>query len=249
MENNQHNDHNQIHNDLRENVLNKIREGKVHMRPKFYFLLKVIFLVIIAAIIFVTSTLFLSFMLFSIRVSGEFFLLGFGWRGLQSFILLFPWKTFLVFLMLLVVLEKVVKRFKFGYRSPLVYLVVSIIALILAAGIIIGMTSLHTALFRRAKQDHLPVVGDYYRHARQIPREHGVFRGTVTSIDGNTFVIQSDDTDDAQGDDAPKKIMLPPDVQIGDVLSVGDKVFVAGDLQNGVVRAFGIRKILPADEE
>ena len=58
------------------------------MRPKAFFTLKVIALAVVSVLTLVTTVLLFSFVLFSVRASGEMLLLGFGWRdvadGLQD---------------------------------------------------------------------------------------------------------------------------------------------------------------------
>lgn len=241
----------QQHKDLKENVLQEIRSGKLHMKPRYYFLLQVIILIAIAATIFILAALLLSFLLFSIKVSGNLFLLGFGLKGFEAFFMLFPWKTFAIFTALLIILEAVIKKFKFGYRSPLIYLIAGILGLIIASGIVIAFTSFHRTLFERAREHRLPVVGNYYVHVKRVPRERGILRGTVISIDKNIFVVKSDDNQ-SDKDDAPKelykKVVMPLDFDVSEILRVGDKVFVAATTTRGDINAYGIKKILPSEE-
>jgi hypothetical protein len=74
-------------------ILQKIKSDDVKMRPRVYFTIKLIILAIISIITLITTVFLFSFVLFSVRASGEMLLLGFGYRGVVIFLSLFPWKT------------------------------------------------------------------------------------------------------------------------------------------------------------
>src|SRR4051812_38105080 len=110
------NEDTQQQNTVKDSILEKIKAGEVSMRPRSYFVLKSIILGILAIIGIFVSSLLLSFIFFSLHVSGRLFLLGFGGRGIEAFILLFPWKLFLIDLIIVFVLQSLIKQFRFGYK-------------------------------------------------------------------------------------------------------------------------------------
>ncbi len=234
------------HDTMKEHVLEQIRTGKVHMRPKFYFTLKVLALILTTVVALITSVLLLSYIVFSIRISGQAFLLGFGMQGLLLFFLLFPWKMLLLEIGLIVLLEWLLRHFRFGYRSPLIYTVAGVSSFVLALAFILAMTSLHQMLLKQAEARRLPVFGGFYKDLRRPPREMGVYRGLVTNIEGNTFTIR----EDIMGNDGTttRKVLVPPNVEISTLIEIGDSVFVAGDMMNGAIKAYGIRKLILSEE-
>ena len=109
------------HDHFKDAVLEKIRKGEVQMRPKAYFILKILLLIITILCILITSSLLISFIFFSIRISGKFFLLDFGVRGVLGFLVHFPWKILMVEVILIILLEWLLKNFKFGYRNSFIH--------------------------------------------------------------------------------------------------------------------------------
>jgi hypothetical protein len=246
------NNMNTPHNDrVKNNVLDKIRSGEVKMHSKYIYFFKVS--VIIALAVFVTfiSSALISFIMFSVIVSGRLILLGFGFRGLVTFIITFPWLLLLIDLGLVVMLERLIKHFKFGYRTPLVYSIGAIVAANIIIGIVIYESPLHHTIARNARVHHIPVIGDTYRHVRLPPREFGVFRGVVTSMGTSSFVVQSINVDaDSDADNqngasttSIRTVFVHPDIPFQNIIMKGDYVFVAGDIRGDDIFAFGLQKL------
>jgi len=225
---------------IQEHVLEKIRSSEVRMRPKFYFSFKIVLLCIVLLGILVISSFLFSFIIFTIRISGHLFLLGFGEKGFQAFFLLFPWKFLFLDLILILVLEWIVKQFRLGYRSPLAYLLCGIFFLTVIFGTLIDLAHVHEALLHKADQRGLPVMGDYYEHLRRPPPDQGVVSGFVEEASGTSFSIESAGMYGTST--MIWKVILPPGVTILG-LTKGDEVLVAGDLDGNMIRAYGIKKI------
>ena len=109
-------------NSLKNKVLGKIQAGEIHMKSKSYFVLRVILTIFVVLLILIISGLIISFILFSLKTSGRLFLLDFGMRGVMGFAFGFPWLLLFVDIVLLVILDYMLKSFRFGYHSPVVYL-------------------------------------------------------------------------------------------------------------------------------
>ena len=133
-------------NSIEKKVFDKIESGEIKMRSKMYFVLKVALLVIVALLVLVTSALLVSFMIFSLRVSGRLFLLGFGDRGLLAFFVTFPWFILLADILFVVLFERLLNHFKFAYRTPLLYTLGASALVIILAGFGLDRISLHETL-------------------------------------------------------------------------------------------------------
>lgn len=229
----------------KDTVLERIRTGEIAMRPKLYFLVRTIVVVLLALSILCISVLLAGFISFSLRVGGHDSLLSFGPRGFSTFLALFPWPLALADLVLIALLAWLVRYFKFGYRHSAIILLstAAFFALLFGLGIDRG-TSLEDVLFDRAQRGELPgplnkVYRDEHRHA---PEELGVFRGIIVSIDDTSFLMTYDDLDD-DGDEHTWTVILPPGSATS-TLTVGARVYVAGDADGSLIRAYGVR-LLP----
>jgi hypothetical protein len=235
-------DHNPQH-DVCDDVLKKIQEGEVHMTPKAFFTVKVIALVLTILALLVTSGFLVSYIIFSIKASGQAFLLGFGGQGFLLFFLLFPWMLLAADIILWIILEWFLRDFKICYRYPLSYVFLAVLVISVFLGIAINATPLHDLIMRRAEQKKIPVVGGFYDHLRRPPREFGEYRGIVMSIGTSTFIIHDELRD---GRDATWTINIPAEIQAQTIVRIGDRVFIAGkSVDATTVRAFGIRKFMP----
>jgi hypothetical protein len=226
---------------IKENVLEKIRTSEVRMKPRYHFVLKVAFISFLAVLSLSASAFLFSYIFFSIQVTHHLFLVGFGERGIITFLLFFPWQILAIDIVLLLILERMLKQFKFGYRSPLAYLFLAILALAIVFAIIINETSFHQGLLDEAEHNHLPVVGGFYDHLRAPPlREQGLFRGIVDQVASTTFTIYPVNGDDGS---SSVTVVVPPGTLLVGVLQSGDEVFIAGDATGTTIQAYGLRKV------
>lgn len=230
---------------MKDELLAKIKAGEVTMRPKIHFTLKAVALVAVAFAVLVVSILIFNFIFFSIRIAGHESLLGFGWEGLLRFLFFFPWILLAIDLSLIVVLEWLLRQFRFGYHTPVLYLLGGIVVVSVSAGMIIDRgTSFNDALVTRAGRHQLPPpINGWYEPTRHFPRpESGICRRcTILAIDGNVLVVAPEN---AIGT-TTLTIVLPKNGPHATTsrLSVGDTVMIAGDLRGGTLYAFGVRVI------
>lgn len=223
-------------------VLDKIRAGAVTMRPKFYFIVKALIVAAVAALVLTLSVFLASFIFFSVRLNGTDALLAFGSRGVMTFLQVFPWSFLVLDFALIVLLEWLLRRFRFAYSRPVLYILIALIALVTSASIVVAEgTTFHDQLLEHADREELPVPLDaFYQGAREKPQaELGVFRGEVVEVRDTTFVITNDDTDHDE-DDGTWEISFPDDFDREDV-EIGDRVFVAGDHDDGAVSPYGVK--------
>jgi hypothetical protein len=234
---------------IKSSVLEKIQTGKINMRPRSYFLLEVASLMFVAFLTLITSSLLISFIIFSLVSSGKLFLFGFGARGFLMFFSVFPWPMLIVEIALIVLLEWLIKKFKFGYRSSLSRLVFFILLVSIAIGTIIDISPLHNVLQRKAERRSLPIVGSFYRGIRRPPPGQEIFRGTVSDVGTSSFVLRQDYGETGTST-KEYVIILPPGTSRTTILTIGDMVFVAGRLMfDDTVHAYGFQKFLPSSVE
>ncbi|HEY4509281.1 MAG TPA: hypothetical protein VJC13_03355 [Candidatus Paceibacterota bacterium] len=238
-------DNNTQQNNIKQDVLEKIKTGQIQMKSRARFISGVTVLVCVTILVFIISALLISYIFFSIYTSGHLFLLGFGTRGFYQFILYFPWLLLALDALLLLLLDFLLKRFKFVYHRPVLIIFLGTLFLIAFIGFLVDLTSLHRAMMYRAEERNLPVFGGFYDGLRKSHRERGIVHGEVISINGSELVLRRDDYDDYGFATASStlRVVAPISLKVGTFLQVGDEVFVAGDIINGEIHAYGIRKI------
>ena len=214
------------------------------MRPKIYFTLKVAALIVVALSVLVVSILLFNFILFTLRISGHESLLSFGPRGLLIFIQLFPWELLFIDIVLVTLLEWLLRQFRFGYKMPVLYLLTGIFVVTVFAGLLIDRgTRINDDLLGRADRHELPLIGEFFEHARRPPPPgSGVCRCVVTAIDGNSITVYNADI----GSSSVLTVLVPKDDPNATTsLKIGDVLFIAGDVHDSNIKAFGIHRFEP----
>ncbi len=210
------------------------------MRPRWNFILKIVLVAFLIFIIFLISVFICNFILFHISESGRGALLGFGPRGYYSFLEFFPWGLLALDGVLLLVLHYLLKKFEFGYKRPGAYVIISVFVIILTSGMIVSsQTPLNKELSRQATMGHLPAPFRqlYDRTHRPLPPGHGLCRCEVLYISNGALTLR--DT----GEKREIFTLILPAEFPHEEFEEGDIVLVAGEIKDGVIHAFGIRKI------
>ncbi len=227
--------------DIKERILQDIKSGELEMRPKFYFTLKVATLIFVAFAIVVISVFILNFILFSIRINSHEALLSFGPRGWGAFLHFFPWAMLLVDIGLVAGLVGLMRQFKIGYKIPVLNLLAGLFIITVFAGFALDRgTAFNDRIYEREGRGLPPPIGEMYRKAHhEMPVGSGICLCTVLEISGNTLTVQ-----DTRNGTSTLTIVLPMnDIHATTTnLNVGDMVLIAGDEDDGIIQAFGIKK-------
>jgi hypothetical protein len=228
---------------IKDAILAKIHSKELLMHPKYYFGLRVAGLAVVSVLMLLISVFILNFLLFSIRINSEDVFLNFGPRGWGAFLHFFPWDLLAIDAILMLILLGLLRQFRFGYKSPLIYLLLGIALLTFGAGFVIDRTTgINEHFLRQADAGGLPgPIGDFYGHARSMPGPgQGVCRCTILYINGHMLGVS-----DIRQPSTTFTIMLPQDDERATTsgLQAGDTIFIAGEKVPDGIRAFGIRKI------
>lgn len=231
------------HQNTKERILQKIRSQEISMRPKLYFTLQLSALAAVAFLILVFSVFIFNFLLFTIRINSHDALLGFGPRGFAAFLYFFPWELLALDIALIVALQWMLRTFKFGYQTPAAYLLLGLLAASALFGFALDRgTVLNDRFLDEADRHELGPFNDLYGHARRpLPPGQGVCRCIIVGIEGSTLTVQDSRST------TTLKVLLPPNEPraTSTGLQVGDIIFVAGDLDQGNIRAFGVHRLPP----
>lgn len=229
-------------NNISERVLDKIREGKVSMRPRAYFVLQTVALGFVAFITLLVSVSIATYILFSIRASNTGPLLGFGPPGYAVFLQLFPWPLLLLDIFCIALLEWMLRKFRFGYKSPLLYLLFGIIVISLAFALTLDQSRASDQLLRGAHDHDVPLVGELFEAGRRPPPpDSGACPCTITAIGTSTLEASEMQPDGTQ---RSITVVLPPSIATSS-LQIGGHYFILGHPQGTMLYANDIRPFQP----
>lgn len=225
-------------NSIKERVLEDIQSGKIIMRPRWHFILKATLLATGIILAFLTLLYLISFIIFSLRQTGLFFVPIFGSRGWFSFFRSLPWVLVSFSLLFIIVLEILVRRYSFAHRRPLLYSILGILVLVLVGGTFAAPWQ--ERFFGSIKDSDIPIIGPFYRNFG-MEYFDDVHRGIVVAVapDGS-FVLQ-----EMRG--ATSTVFITQDTLFPSRTSfqIGDIVVVLGDEMHHQIQAFGIQPIQP----
>jgi len=228
-------------NHIKESVLLKIAQEKLVMQPRHFFVFRWISFLLVALFVLVLSVLTISFAAYSIHESGEVFLLGFGARGWYTFFSLFPWLLVLFTFAGIIILEMLARGFTTAYRVPVLYLFAGFVVLCALLGWSVAQTPFHDVLSEYAEKNNHPFLNGWYERLSLPNEEYGEFRGTVVSIEKEYFMVSHNDGDSDE-DDGLRKVVPLKGTRVIDI-KVGDELYIAGELEDGVIYSYGIGKL------
>lgn len=224
---------------LKERLIAEIKSGKVRMTPRILYVTQVVALAATALAILITTVFVVNFIFFSMRVAASESLLGFGFSGLFTFLYFFPWPLAVLDVLLVLLFQWLARQFKFGYSVPVLFIVGGIVVGAFFVGLLLDRgTGVNDALFRGRAHLPPPLRGLYQGMERPHPKGSGVCVCTILAIDGNRLTVE-----DAREGTTTLTVILPEHDRRATTtgLSVGDRVFIAGEEEGDVIRAFGVR--------
>lgn len=135
-------------NDISQKVIEKIKAGKVKMKPKALFVFQGVFLILLAGAAILLAVFGTSFVGFALNVKG--------------------YSPFLTAIILAVVLFIILawilaKKFPAFYKKPFVFSLVIILISIAMAGLAVFLTPFHQKIMEYSQQRNVPIISPLYQ--------------------------------------------------------------------------------------
>ncbi len=221
---------------ISESVLSKIKEGKVKMHSRIYFIFRMILLVLGLVGISAAAIFLVSFIFFSMRQGGSLFLPQFGFSGIKILFLSLPWILIFGAVALIVTSEFFAKHFSFVYRSPILYSFSAIALVIILMGVILNFTPIHMNLFLSAQEGKLPFAGGFYREFG-APKISDVFYGSVLEIKDSGFIISTLREKELE-------VITDKNTRIlNKNINENDNIIILGKKNGQTIHAFNVKKV------
>lgn len=225
---------------IKKQILNKINTGEVEMRPRWHFVLETV--LVMSGVILVTMGLLyvLSFIVFFLRQSGLAFAPSFGIRGIVVFLYSSPWLLILSALVFLLALEILVRKYSFGYRTPLLYMLLGIVGVSLLGTYLISQTTMHARLQMLVQDTNIPVMRPLYQHYG-MHEFSNLHIGSILEVTDDGFLLEN-----RRGKIWDVYLTNDTRTPPGFVFEVGTTVGVIGEIENKKIVADGIQ-VVPAE--
>ena len=207
---------------LKDSVLEKIKSNSAPMRSGSYFAGQIFIVGALAVLVLVLSVAICNFIFFNIGLNGPGSFLVLGFHGFFEFLEVFPWGLLVLDVLCIGLLEWLLRKFRFGYKSPMVYLLFGILVLVITLSIIIDCgTPLNDDLLHSADQHRLPPpFSNFIEGERQPPPpDSGIYKGTITSLGMNMLTMSTLGTTSVTVIAQPNDPVFPS-LQVGEVILV-----------------------------
>lgn len=235
---------------LKENILNKIKEKKVKMKPKVFFILKVA--LTLSALVFCLIFLLylISFISFCHQANGLGIFNRFGFWGWQRMVLALPWLLILLCLLVLFVLETIAKKFALVWKKPLVISLLVIVAFIFLGNAFLLKVDLHKLLLLKAKNKELPLMGQFYRDIPcRTPKP--IQFGSILEKTADGFTLEAENGEVFNVIISPQTrfdFPLKEEIELEEILGLfenEDRIGVAGRKTGSDIEAAAVIKLPP----
>lgn len=224
-------------NSIQDKVLQAIKTGEVKAKSKWFFYAQSLLMALGVLICALLLLFFASLIIFSLRSSGALFAPGFGFYGLRVFFASLPWLILVAVILLLILLEWMLRRYKFAYQKPLLYTFVGLGMVFIVGSLIISRAHIHEELFEQARMRHI-IVGEPFYRRYGMPGRGEVTRGTVIQKNADGCDIETKDNETVH-------VIITPQTKLDgtDFCDLDKLIMVLGPRDDGSIQAFGIKKI------
>lgn len=219
---------------FKKEILDKIKNGELDMKPKWHFVLKSALLLLGTVITALLAIYFLSFVFFTLRETGVGFSVLYGFKGISLFVIHSPWILISATAVFIGVLYLLITHYSFSYQKPLVYSMVGVVLFALVGSVIVEQTTMHKQLQQYSEQMEVPVFSPMYRGAKTSPSENIVY-GEILEVNEGGLRVQS-----ATGEVAVA-ITENTRQKPGDEYQPGTHVIIFGEKDGDRIEAFGVR--------
>lgn len=134
-------ENNEKEKSIKSEILDKIESGRVKMKPRAVFILKIAGL----------STIVILLAFFAV------FLISFAF-----YVNKFPLMLILISLILILLIEALMHRIKFSYRKPVVYTLLLVLLSAVLLGFILHITPFHSKVSCFCHKNSLPIISNLY---------------------------------------------------------------------------------------
>jgi|GEM_PF-4455795 len=217
---------------IKDKISEMINNGDINIKPKFYYILKTILLIIATIFIFIFAIFLASFVYFYFKISLLWALPILGFAGVKAMILYLPWVLILILLAIIVILEFVAEQFSFVYKKPLLYSLFAIIIIIFITASLISYGKMHENFYITANNRNQLVKYLYADVAE--PKMPNIHNGRVIEIIQKDLLMEN-----RRGD----KILVKPLFELKRDIVKDDFVIVVGKRIGNVIEALDIKRV------
>lgn len=218
---------------IKETILKKIHEHDVTMRPRWPFVLRGIFTLLLTGVVVCFALFVIMILTISLKETGMMQLPAFGFPGLFHFFINLPWLIILGVFATLIVAEILFRKFSFGYRTPTL-ITLGIIGICTVFGGIF-LSSIGPKIMTEKIRNNPFVRKEMMRDGTGFAKRRPLTHGIIKELNSSDMTIETEEETIRVTFDESTRF---PDGK--EILSIGSPIFVGGLRIGDEVKAFGI---------
>ncbi|OGH76828.1 MAG: hypothetical protein A2469_01995 [Candidatus Magasanikbacteria bacterium RIFOXYC2_FULL_40_16] len=178
-------------NEIRKEILEQIKTGKVKLRSKYIFLAEKLGLGSSFVLSVLLSILFFNLLLFYLKSADALVYLSFGKRGILAFLESFPYLLIVVFILFVVVSGFIISKTDFSYKKSFSFIALGLIMFVIFSGIMATYTNISEEIDKRIKQNH-PIGGMFrpFMNGAIMMKDRGI-AGRLVEVDKDNIVLET----------------------------------------------------------
>jgi len=215
--------------ETKDAVMQKIEKESIKMKPKVYFVIGLLALILGFTIAILTGIFFTSIFIFLVKTNKFYQFLLLGHLGARPFFLHFPWKVLIIGGISTAAGLYLIKKSNLAYKYKFSTVLTGLVAAIIVSGIILNRIGINR------RMQNLPPMRGFYRQEVFKDDGHWVI-GEISNINSeNSFTII-----DPQGETIEVLIEKDAKFPFGKDFDVGDTIRAVGNRQENTFHAVGV---------
>lgn len=222
-------------NNIHNTILQKIEEGAIRQKPKWYFVMLTLGVVLGGITLLLILLYLVSFVALVFRERMFFEALSFGPSAVFAIMHTLPLLLLVLVITVFLLLHVLVRYFAFGYMKPVLVTFGSGFALTLFVFVLILVMDKDSRIARIGEYEHIPGARAFHDQFRNRTPLMGV-RGTVTKVESDHITVRTaTDTDDVT-------VTVTADTRTDkSTYQVGDQIMVLAEKLEQSLHAVAIR--------
>jgi hypothetical protein len=174
-----------------ENIMSRIRSGKVKLRSRYIFLAEKLGMESAFALSVILSILFANLFFFYLKSTDNIEYLSFGSDGIYAFLESFPYLLIIAFIIFILVSGYLLSKTDFSYKKPFKFFLLSLLTFVFVSGGVLAYTDLSERIEEEAFNEGSSsfIMKPFLRRGVEL-RKTGL-SGKILEISRDYFVIET----------------------------------------------------------
>ncbi|MDZ7798987.1 MAG: hypothetical protein U5L76_05325 [Patescibacteria group bacterium] len=222
---------------LAQKINKTIKEKKIKMRSRFSVMAEKLGLESAAVLLILISILIIGLIGYVLIESGALEFTDFGWSGFGIVFLKFPYELLIIAIVLIIITGYILKSFDFSYKNNFSLIIVLIVFGVILFGLTTAAFNIPRKIHNLAQEKNIPFASSFFKQKIGYNLKKGPAQiGEIINLENNLITITTPLEEEIEVI-YDQETLMPQDIE----LEIGQKIAVLGQLENGLLKAQGIK--------